>query len=268
MQIVDASFRDQPDYPACGLIEVNHGVVKDLRVHASNHCVQELRDSIVAGIIGLNQGLLDRCTFSGEVQSLHGRAGGLVGFNAPDGRIIECTVLGNTIVGTTNGPFVGGACAVSSGAITLTRVSRGVLVNLTSAERADAGGLVGHLRGDGIVTRCSAQADIQFTGKKKVVGAIVGLNSGTIVDVEVGGKMPKWSEGCAVGIFIGGQTVTGTLKGEVVIDYLAQPVPLDAELQAYVEKFKIGVNEGDLRRRVQRPVIALVRNESGGEGTH
>jgi hypothetical protein len=129
-------FSDHPDHQSCALVGVNRGVIADLRVHSENQSLSLDPEVCAAGLAGVNESIIERCVFSGVVQALHGSAGGLVGYNAPDGRIIECLVDAGTAVGSTHGKHVGGVCAVSGGALILTRVNRGVRVHLSAEGEA------------------------------------------------------------------------------------------------------------------------------------
>ena len=101
------------------------GVVRDLRLSGAVQPDGSCTD--VGSIAGINEGLLENCSFSGTVSGKDS-VGGIVGTNALDGTVRGCTSAGSV----TGGSRTGGIAGVNAGVLSSCRSDS--YVNITSAD--------------------------------------------------------------------------------------------------------------------------------------
>jgi hypothetical protein len=268
LRFVDPSITNSPKYFATGIIESNLGLIVNVHVQGGNVHSQHLwEQSMVGGIVGINAGFLEGCSFQGNVHSLKGNAGGIAGINDSNGRITDCAVLGSTVVGSAEGECVGGITGYSEGAIHLCRVERGVLLRLGAREYGNAGGIAGQIYRNGSVSCSRSSVQIEFSSPLKCIGSIVGVNRGAVIDVQVTHVIPS-VEGCAVGLVIGMQTETGTLKGPRLVGPELDESEFSAEERQLLRTWIIGMNSGDKRGQAEKPQLTLIKNEKAKKALH
>ncbi|MDO4292230.1 MAG: hypothetical protein Q4C65_03265 [Eubacteriales bacterium] len=148
----------------------------------------------IGGIAGVNFGVIDGCSFDGEVSGQRS-VGGIAGYNKADGIIQSCRTAGRVIA--TN--RTGGICGENKGilqqctnrsrvndedlktTLDLNGVDLGTL-NLTQnvVTRNDTGGIAG--KSSGTVSGCVNMEQIGYAHVGYNVGGIVGRQSGTLLD--------------------------------------------------------------------------------------
>ena len=133
-------------------------------------------DWYVGGLLGVNYGTVDKCSFSGTVRG-RSTVGGLVGFNY--GEITDCHAEGEVSGRSDVGGLVGRSCATEM--TTSGRAIYGTISNCgTTADvlgtSLDVGGLVG--TNSGTIGNSYATGDV--TGSADRVGGLVGHNDGHI----------------------------------------------------------------------------------------
>ena len=167
-----------------------NAVVKNLIVEGS--VSPDGSRSMVGGIVGTNEGLIQACTFSGTVTGADS-VGGIAGTNNITGIIENCQVYG-TLHGN---HFVGGIVGENLGVIrncsNLTKINTTVeennvdisditLDSLTSSEAAvtstDIGGITGH--NIGVIRGCENHGNIGYQHIGYNIGGIAGTHSGYI----------------------------------------------------------------------------------------
>lgn len=183
--------REGSDYGFFRYVGKN-GRVKDLNVSGSVKVTGSAEN--VAGLTAVNYGILENCSFDGDVSG-DTNVGGIVGENRADGIVLTCRNTG-TIVGTNE---VGGICGMNRGIIQncenegkindedlkttldLNGIDIGTL-NLTQnvVTRNDAGGIAG--RSSGTVAGCTNKGEIGYAHIGYNVGGVIGRQSGTVIN--------------------------------------------------------------------------------------
>ncbi len=168
------------------------GVVKEL--HIDGKIRLEGSAANVGGFVGVNKGIVAKCSFEGTVTGIDS-AGGLAGCNKENGVLLDCSVKGT--VTATN--ITGGVCGQNDGIIKnctseafvnvedlrptldLDGIDLGTL-NLTQnvVTRNDMGGIAGVSKGT--VADCTNTGTIGFVHTGYNVGGIVGRHSGTMMN--------------------------------------------------------------------------------------
>lgn len=244
-----------------GLISANSGTVRDLSVEGSFSTAY----NTLGGIVGVNEGLVDGCTFKGDISGLAEAAviGGIAGKNT--GVIINCGNLGGRIVATTatKSENMGGICGWASGT--------GAVLNCYSfitsiaSSNNNIGGVVGLAGTDGIVINCYSTISSITSGDS--YGSVVGYSKvGNLVNLYGNTVCPSKTEGAAVGhdkkagtwypqtaqtvlapdAMKGGVSVAVPSSGEVCSDFLAalnKSAALIQEQLSAARKDKVTVRE-------------------------
>ena len=162
------------------------GVIRNLRLEGTVTPTGTRED--IGGLVGLNEGTVENCTFTGEVRGLN-RVGGLVGCNR--GSLRSCTasgmVCGEHRVGGLAGLNEGLAqscetdCAVNAEEITPSGEKRFDLAMLSQdsfVDLSDIGGVAGE--NTGVLAACAASGTVGFRYTGYNVGGVAGKNSGFV----------------------------------------------------------------------------------------
>ncbi|WP_455615195.1 hypothetical protein [Eisenbergiella sp.] len=176
-----------------------NAVVEDLAVEGAVRMDGSAEN--VGGLAGMNFGMLSGCSFHGTVAASKS-AGGVVGYNKADGKVVGCSASGT--VTATNG--TGGICGENKGLIKdcinecvvngedlkptldLDGVDLGSL-NLTQnvVTRNDSGGIAGIT--SGTISGCINRGPVGYAHVGYNVGGIAGRQSGTIIACENEGEI-------------------------------------------------------------------------------
>lgn len=192
-------------------------VVKDLKVVGTIESTQ--RRNMVGGIVGINAGTIQNCSFKGVITGT-GATGGIVGFNGPEGLVNQCKNYG-VISGVHN---VGGIAGLNHGVVSdstnetsvnsddswleleddseLSLSVEGVLYTLEDdwQNGTDIGGIAGF--SDGIIAGCVNNDTVGYPHSGRNVGGIVGRQNGEVIRSVNNGKVyGKQDVGGIVGQF-------------------------------------------------------------------
>ncbi len=168
-------------------------VVRDLRVEGS---VTPDSGNTAGGIVGNNAGILENCSFHGNVGAAS-LAGGIAGINEAGGLIHGCMAEGTVSAHHFSGGIVGsneGAirnCSNLAGVNVTAQdndidISDITLGNLTSTGSATATTDIGGIAGfsSGTVLGCTNRGSVGYPHMGYNVGGIVGLQTGYVADCE------------------------------------------------------------------------------------
>lgn len=178
------------------------GIVHDLNVNGS--ISPSGSGNSAGGIVGVNSGTLQKCTFSGTVSG-NSNIGGIAGENTVSGRIIECSAAGTLNGKTCTGGIVGDnhgqllKCTNTAGinlsanetSESLTEIGEAELEQLTGSDSGeendrltdsstDTGGIAGH--SDGVIQSCTNSGPVGYPHVGYNVGGIAGRQSGYLSD--------------------------------------------------------------------------------------
>ncbi len=155
------------------------GTVKNLNVSGTVSNV-----GAVGGIVNVNSGRVENCTFSGSVKGSGVFVGGVVGNNG--GTVTGCIFSGSgSVTGVTGSSYVGGVVGYSSGGV-------GASASVTNCYNTgevsggeDVGGVVGHSSINSSVTNCYNIGEVSgpdsVNGETTVnVGGVVGDNRSSV----------------------------------------------------------------------------------------
>lgn len=183
-------------------LQVKDCTVSDAKVNSTYH------SGAAGGSVGINYGLVDNCTVSGESSILAdvdgGKAGGIAGMNseeagiATSGRVRHCSVEGALISGT----WAGGIVGENSFGVLSQCVAEGVTVtHSTTSPSARLGGIVGYnTRGD-VVASCAVSSVIGGESlTSEALGGITGYNNNT--------------KAVVYGCYASGVTLAGAVSGD------------------------------------------------------
>lgn len=201
-------------------------VVRELSVEGTLSATGS--QSVAGGIVGLNYGTVDHCTFSGTVSGKH-RVGGIAGLNEAGGALSNCTTTGSItgeqatggIVGENAGSVTGctNQSAVNTAAYTPDRSleeSLGIpepnelsglaadtaeLLDTTS----DTGGIAGY--STGVLRACQNKGEVGYPHIGYNVGGVAGRSSGYI-------------DGCSNAGLIQGRKDVGGIAGQLAPNIL------------------------------------------------
>lgn len=169
------------------------GVVRDLTV--SGQITPGGTAEMVGGIVGSNQGVLQRCHFEGSVAA-KSMTGGIAGVNGKTGYLIDCTSRGVVVGENMTGGIVGynislvencenHACVniyTPDSSKDLGDIDLSILMDPTSLSAGitvmDTGGIAGY--SIGAIYDCCNTASIGYPHIGYNVGGIVGRSSGTV----------------------------------------------------------------------------------------
>lgn len=168
------------------------GIVRDL--HVLGKIVPTGSQENIGGIVGVNYGTVNNCSFIGEVYGINS-VGAIAGFNKDTGNIISCT--SNALVLATN--YTGGIAGNNEGKIadcvskssvnieelepTLNLAGMDVSsFNMTRkiVNRNDMGGIAGS--SSGLITGCINEGSIGYQHTGYNAGGIVGSQCGVVHD--------------------------------------------------------------------------------------
>jgi hypothetical protein len=139
--------------------------------------------SYTAGIVAINNGIIDSCSFIGNLTNttLSGNIGGVAAVNF--GKIYHSFSLGNKISSTANS-YIGGIAGYNYGAIGQA-YSVGNL-NISGAT-SFVGGLAGYNKG--VVENAYASGSFSSSGASNYVGGLIGYNEGDILNTYASGNV-------------------------------------------------------------------------------
>lgn len=181
------------------------GKISDLKV--KGRCVPQGAKSFVGGIAGENAGVIENCSFDGDVEG-ESVVGSIVGINKDTGKIVSCVssgkVLGENATGGIAGKNEGFILNCTNNALvntvyeekknTLSDIdadSGAILENYKTKkeedgtnmlEHSDTGGIVGY--SSGIVSGCKNNASVGYKHVGYNIGGIAGRQSGYVVGCE------------------------------------------------------------------------------------
>jgi hypothetical protein len=174
---------------ANGIIRINHGGLKNLRLYGNNLQNIDTSDLSNGILVGENNGSISKIEMDYNGNMSHNRVGFVAGLNAGGATISDVSVLDGKIVGVSN---VGGIVGENNGS--LSRVSYG-----------------------GVVNRYTANTNF-FN-----LGGITGLNHGSIDQALMQGKIYiddiSVEPYVNIGGLVGKQSSTGVLTNSMVEDY-------------------------------------------------
>lgn len=168
------------------------GKIRNLKVSGNVELTGSAENA--GGIVGVNSGILENCSFDGRVSSQNA-AGGICGLNKEDGIVMQCEASGT--VRATN--QTGGICGLNRGilqkctnfstinnedlkaTLDLNGVDLGTL-NLTQnvVTRNDSGGIAG--RSYGTISECVNEGTVGYSHVGYNAGGIVGRQNGTVLN--------------------------------------------------------------------------------------
>jgi hypothetical protein len=228
------------DNTAAILAGENTGRVMDCQV--SGRVFNPIGETVAAetgGLVGLNTGDIVNCRADTDAVSGSQRVGGLVGVNAPEGRIAGSEATCQQVYAYRSG---GGLVGMNFGYI-VGSFARGGIVTTDSS--SNHGGLVG--ANSGTILNCYAGANVAAGLRSAQLGGLVGNNWGTILNCYANGSIST-KDGCIViGGLIGwnGDIPVGS-SGRIANSYA-------------VEKIALGTNN--------KYIGGLTGRDTGGEVT-
>ena len=163
-------------------------VIKNLHVQGKVTPTGDQLD--IGGLAGHNKGLIQDCSFSGYVNG-KGNVGGVVGYNAPSGRIVACSSFG-TVFGR---QAAGGIVGTNEGTVSRSTNHGGV----NTVVKDQGFDLLGDLSFDGSNPLRSFADAID-------IGGVAGVNSGVVEEAENKGVVGYPRVGYNVGGIAGRQS--------------------------------------------------------------
>lgn len=151
------------------------GVIKNLNI-TNGSVTGSSNFPYAAGIVGVNEGTVTRCTFSGTVTNKFSTAaysGLIVGSNI--GILSYCTGWGEV---NGKGPALGGVAGGNSGTMSYCNSFATVTNSAAASSNYDTGGVVGTNVTAGKVISCYQYGTV--TGNGNTIGAVVGASAGTV----------------------------------------------------------------------------------------
>ena len=148
----------------------------------------------IGGIVGVNNGTVSNCMFTGTVSGKVA-VGGIVGENREDGKVMDCTSDATVTATNETGGIVGNNLGLISGCASEGNVNTDELnttmdlggvdigtLNLTKhvVDRNDMGGIAG--TSSGIIKECVNHGTIGFSHTGYNAGGIAGRQSGKMID--------------------------------------------------------------------------------------
>ena len=152
--------------------------------------------SNVGGIAGVNSGLIEDCSFKGDVIGADS-VGGIAGVNTASGLIVGCKTSGSVSAAH----FSGGVAGTNAGSIRncsnqsnvnvtaqqnqidISDINLGTLTNSESAAATtDIGGIAGY--NSGVILLCKNRGDVGYKHMGYNVGGIAGRQAGYVADCE------------------------------------------------------------------------------------
>ena len=177
--------------------------------------VNTASDGPTGGLVGLNNGTIERSSSAGSVTAEGDAAmvGGLVGINLDSGIITDSTSSASATVKASRNAVAGGLVGTNLGTIEASRATGKVTVGDNSV----AGGLAG--LNFGTIESSTADGDI-VAGQSSTIGGLVGSNGGRIRNSQAHGSVTTGAMTVAAGGLAGintGDIDASTATGDVVV---------------------------------------------------
>jgi hypothetical protein len=188
-----------------GIAGSNYGKITNVHILGAspNNPAQVLGTSIVGGIAGYNDGTIYNCTSNIKVNALFDSCGGIVGLN--QGIIERCRMYGEKI--WSKGGFVGGIAGRNSAGTISWSSSSG---DVTSANGNFIGGLVGRNDANGIIHDSYSTSNVY--GNDFIGGFLGGVSSGKVYNTYSIGKVTSTNDPIQYnGGYCGQEVIVGSI---------------------------------------------------------
>ena len=242
--------------------------IRNLSVRAPSSAGKSASQA-VGGIVGVNSGVLEHCTFEGAISGGSG-VGGIAGYNGKTGQILHCKNLGGSLTG---GHSTGGIVGTNFGIIS--NCSNAALINtqeaditpeagqvdwtrqLNSTENmpacTDTGGVAGYSAG--ILEYCSNTGTVGYPHTGYNVGGIVGRQMGQVISCSNSGLTQGRKE-------VGG--IVGQMEPYTVLRYEEDLlVQLSRELDVLSQMIGETLDSTDISRDLLSGHITAITGYAG-----